>query len=269
MRRAALDLLCCPQCGADLTFAKVDGQPDVVSGTLVCTRCSRRYAIRAGIARFVSANDLYGTNRSVARFYDRFARFYALSSAITFALLGGERRARMEVLDRLELSGGRLLEVSIGPGVNLPHLFAMAQRLEVHGLDVSAGQLQCCASLVASRAWPVDLYHGLAEALPFRADTFDGVLHVGGINLFTGMKQAIDEMIRVARPGARIVIADETARLTRFFSRLLGTSPRRSAEARATPADLLPYSMERVQVRDIWKVHGKPHGYCLAFTKPG
>jgi len=36
------------------------------------------------------------------------------------------------------------------------------------------------------------------------------VVHVGGINFFDVPALAAREMVRVARPGARIVIADET-----------------------------------------------------------
>ena len=52
-----------------------------------------------------------------------------------------ERKARKAVLDRLELSGGRLLEVSIGTGANLPFLFETGCVSEVYGLDISSGQL--------------------------------------------------------------------------------------------------------------------------------
>ncbi len=33
-----------------------------------------------------------------------------------------EETARREILDRLEPKGGRVLEVSVGPGVNFPYL---------------------------------------------------------------------------------------------------------------------------------------------------
>jgi hypothetical protein len=48
---------------------------------------------------------------------------YTLSTRVAFLAMGGERQTRMEVLDWLELNGGRVLEVSIGTGVNLRYLF--------------------------------------------------------------------------------------------------------------------------------------------------
>ncbi|PUA32735.1 MAG: hypothetical protein B7O98_04595 [Zestosphaera tikiterensis] len=38
---------------------------------------------------------------------------------------------------------------------------------------------------------------------------FDGVFHVGSINTFEEQELAIREMLRVARPDAKIVIVDE------------------------------------------------------------
>ena len=55
----------------------------------------------------------------------------------------------------------------------------------------------------------MDLLLGNGEQLPVEDETFDGVFHVGGINFFNDKKSAIDEMIRVAKSGARILIADD------------------------------------------------------------
>jgi len=42
---------------------------------------------------------------------------------------------------------------------------------------------------------------------------FDVVFRVGGINFFNDKARAIAEMIRVARPGTKIVIVDESGRM--------------------------------------------------------
>ena len=54
-----------------------------------------------------------------------------------------------------------------------------------------------------------DLFLGNAECLPFADESFDVVFHVGGINFFNDRAKAIREMIRVAKPGSKILIADE------------------------------------------------------------
>jgi ubiquinone/menaquinone biosynthesis C-methylase UbiE len=107
--------------------------------------------------------------------------------------------------------------------------------------------------------------------LPFRSDSFDSVFHIGGINFFSEKKKAIDEMIRVARPGSKIVIADESEQVARTvarFLRLSSSSPDNKLDT-SVPVHLVPKTMKEVSVNGIWKMHGRYHGYCLEFRKPG
>jgi ubiquinone/menaquinone biosynthesis C-methylase UbiE len=185
--------------------------------------------------------------------------------------MGGERRARTEILRRLELNNGRVLEVSVGSGGNLPYVFESLKAGDVYGLDISAAQLTNCRRLVTKRGWSVDLFLGKAEELPFKPDSFDTVFHIGGINFFSEKKKAIDEMIRVARPGTKVVIADESEQVARTVARFLRLSHSIQGNEVDTsvPVHLIPETMEEIHVDDIWKAHGRYHGYCLEFRKPG
>lgn len=271
MKRSTLELLCCPRCQAALFLRDERGDEIVDEGDLFCPHCEQSFLIKNGVAYFIDPQELEGINRRFARFYDWFSRFYDLFTKVSFLSFGGDRRARKEVLDRLELNGGRILEVSIGTGVNLPYLFESPNVGEVYGLDISAGQLVRCGRFVTKRGWPVDLFMGTAEALPFKEGSFDSVLHIGGINFFSGKKQAIDEMIRVARPGSKIVIADESEELARLIARFPGFSRSHQGKKLDTSVplvDLVPDTMEEIRVDGIWKAHFRYHGYCLEFRKP-
>ena len=112
-------------------------------------------------------------------------------------------------MHNLELNGGKLLEVSVGPGVNLPYPVTCPDVSEVFGLDLTLGQLIQCQCFVAKKGRGVDLLFGNCEQLPFQTELFVGVFHVGRINFFTDKKAAILEMIHVAQPGTRLLIADE------------------------------------------------------------
>lgn len=57
----------------------------------------------------------------------------------------------------------------------------------------------------------LQLFHACAEDLPFADNSFDIVYHIGGINFFNDKAKAMQEMLRVAKPGTKILIADETA----------------------------------------------------------
>ena len=271
MKRSTLELLCCPGCQTELTLRNESGNTSGSEGQLFCSHCERSYIIRDGIVQFIDLGELEGLNRRFARFYNRFSRLEAIFDWLSFLPMGGQRKARTEILRRLELDNGRILEVSIGSGGNLPYLFESPKVGDVYGLDISAAQLTNCHRLITSRGWPVELFLGKAEELPFKSNSFDSVFHIGGINFFSEKKKAIDEMIRVARPGTKIVIADESEQVARTMARFLRLS--RSAQGNkvdtSVPVHLVPETMKEVRLDGIWKTHGRYHGYCLEFRKPG
>ena len=271
MKSSTLELLCCPECHGSLSLGNCGGgESDIERGTLICSECERRFPVEGGIPCFLDPRKLEGLNRRFARFYDWFSHVYAFSTRLGFLGFGGERKARKEVLDRLELKGGPVLEVSIGTGANLPFLFESPRAGHICGLDISAGQLARCRKFVAGRGWSVDLFLGTAEALPFRDESFDSVFHIGGINFFSNKKLAIEEMIRVARAGSRIVIADESQKIAENIHRIGGLFRRRrdvEVDLRV-PIHLVPETMEEKRVDGIWKAHGEYHGYRLEFRKP-
>ena len=114
------------------------------------------------------------------------------------------------------------------------------------------------------RRLPLHLCQANAEALPFRDESFDAVFHVGGINLFSDREAAIREMVRVARPGAPLLIADETERVARRYQHLpfFGT-PFRGREEIVPPVDLLPPNVTDVALADV----RRGSLYCLTFCK--
>ena len=261
MKRSTLEILSCPYCQAALSLRDDLSGAIVDEGNLFCAECDQSFPIKNGIPQFIEADDLDGPNRRFARYYDRLAPFYSIFVKAALWPFGGDRKARKEILDHLDLNGGRLLEISIGNGVNLPYLFENPNAGEVYGLDISNGQLKQCRKLTMKQGWDVDLFLGTAEKLPFQDESFDSVLHIGGINFFTGKKQAIVEMIRVAKPGCKIVIADEAERLAKVMKKPAAD------HIPTTIADLIPDTVDDLRVDGIWKMHGKYHGYCIEFRK--
>lgn len=125
----------------------------------------------------------------------------------------GEVRARLECLKELDIGpNSRVLEVSVGTGANLRLLPADARYV---GLDISLGMLKKCRSNLQRWKQQADLFQGAAETLPFSDNSFDVVYHIGGINSFNDKAKAIREMIRVAKPGSKILIVDETGKYAR------------------------------------------------------
>jgi uncharacterized protein YbaR (Trm112 family) len=267
MKRSTLPLLACPHCRGELSF-QLESEGELIhTGELLCSHCGKHYPVHDGIAHFIAYEELTGPNRRFARLYDWMSYVYLPVSRIAQAIGARFGISRRDLIKRLEPKGGRFLEVSIGPGVNLPYLFDIPGVDEVVGLDISLGQLQHCRAFCKRRGWDVDLFLGQAEQLPFQDETFDGVLHFGGINFFTDKCSAILEMIRVARPGAMIVIGDETERVARIYDRTIPGFQRnfeRKRDIVNAPIDLVPRTMENIQLDTLWR----DSVYCLTFRKP-
>jgi ubiquinone/menaquinone biosynthesis C-methylase UbiE len=199
MNPQTLDLLCDPDTHLPLESA-VDWLVNPASG--------RRYPIRDGIPVFLQ--DVTGPNRKYQTMYDRLAPGYDIAERL-YRWVSRKPDYRLGYLGELEIpAGARVLEVSVGTGANLRYLRA---DIEFLGLDLSWGMLGRCRRNLKRWQRRAELFQGEAERLPFRDAVFDCVFHVGGINFFSDKERAIAEMIRVARPGTKIAIVDETEKV--------------------------------------------------------
>ncbi len=244
-------------CDPDTRYAfELDGS------TLRNTATGRVYPIRDEIPLFVST--VTGPNLKYQSLYDRIAPGYDLAERLT---RWATRRPdyRTEYLAELEISeGSRVLEVSVGTGVNLRYL---PEHIQFYGIDISWGMLRQCQKNLKKWHRAAHLFHAEAERLPFRVETFDCVFHVGGINFFTDPARAIKEMIWVARPGTKIVIVDETEKTVKeSYQRdpVTRSHFEPGSEKVKCPIDLIPEDMTEVKAREI--ADGKL--YCLTFRKP-
>ncbi|HPT82676.1 MAG TPA: methyltransferase domain-containing protein [Limnochordia bacterium] len=197
-----LPLLRCPYTGFALSLV----------GNTLRSR-AHEYPLHDGIPSLVreeqvSAIDQYFQQQyglETARTYDR--------SIFLLSLLVGcwepaQRRRLVQLLD--PPAGGLLLEVSLGTGANLPLLAeALGPRGEIVGIDLSSAMLQTARRRAQVLPIPVHLVQADACHLPFADNTFDAVFHFGGINMFGDVPGALREMVRVAKPGAPIVVGDE------------------------------------------------------------
>jgi SAM-dependent methyltransferase len=80
----------------------------------------------------------------------------------------------------------------------------------VVGLDLVPKLLEVARSRAAEAGVEIDFVEGDAEALPFEDASFDRVSSVFGVMFAPRHEQAAGELVRVARPGARIVVAGWT-----------------------------------------------------------
>jgi ubiquinone/menaquinone biosynthesis C-methylase UbiE len=90
---------------------------------------------------------------------------------------------------------------------------------------------------------------------------------VGGINFFNDKAGAIREMIRVARPGTKLVIVDETEKVVKEqYERtpFVGRYFKQRTQPVVDPSLLVPSDMRERSCKSI--LNGR--AYCLTFRKP-
>lgn len=112
------------------------------------------------------------------------------------------RRVAAEFVGWLGITGGRWLDVGCGTGALSQTILALAQPLEVQGLDPSEAYV---AHTSAHTSDPRASFRvGDARALPYQAATHDAVVSGLVLNFIPQPGQAVAEMARVTKPGGRV-----------------------------------------------------------------
>jgi ubiquinone/menaquinone biosynthesis C-methylase UbiE len=103
---------------------------------------------------------------------------------------------------------GRVLEVAIGTGRNLP-LYPAGTAIT--GIELSPAMLAIARQRAAGLGIEADLRTGDAQALPFDDQTFDTVVCALSLCTIPDPATAIAEMRRVLVPGGRLLLLDHIA----------------------------------------------------------
>ncbi|RLE74457.1 MAG: hypothetical protein DRJ56_07470 [Thermoprotei archaeon] len=246
--RVAPDLLAvlrCPVCRGRLRV--------VGDWALACVACGRAFRIRGGVPDF-RVPECYGARNLAQRpLYDAYAPLY---DWLEGRLMGGvgidELKLRSHVVDLLSVPpSGRVLEVAVGTGANLPLIRSRTSGLIV-GLDISERMLaECAARLEEQGVSGVGLVLGCAERLPFGDGPFDAVLIGGGVAWYSDPSAAIREALRVVKPGSRVVILEQltcierAARRDLVIARAVAQGGRLAHVEYATDGAVLVLAVER------------------------
>lgn len=155
-------------------------------------------------------------------------QFFILTLAVRIWIPAERRR----IVASLGLQpGDRVLDHCCGLGGNIPPLCAAISPYgRLDAMDNAPAMVAASARLAKRRGLPVTVVPADAMKLPYPDATFDGVMHTGAINQFGDAKQtAMDEIMRVTKPGGVIAIQDEgmTAEMTqtRFGKFLIRQNP--------------------------------------------
>jgi SAM-dependent methyltransferase len=115
----------------------------------------------------------------------------------------------LEFFDRLDLAPGtRLLDLACGAGqLTLP---AARMGIQVTGLDLAANLVEQARAKAAEEGLTVRIDQGDAEELPYRDASYDVVMSLIGVMFAPRPQLVAAEMLRVCRPGGRIVMGNWT-----------------------------------------------------------
>jgi ubiquinone/menaquinone biosynthesis C-methylase UbiE len=262
-RSRAVALLQSPNSGQRLQLFQENGHDQIGSAS------GERFPIHSGFPTFIKPQELTGSNLKYYNLYEMIGGFYTDFQRVALGLRGLNREAWFRsCIDLLEVKpGDTVLETSIGTGLNFKYLPKQAEgpSLNLVGLDLSPEMLiNCQANL---HRWKLDasLFVANAESLPLADSSFDVVFHTGGINFFNDPAKAIYEMVRVAKPGSLLLIADKAEKLSRnTIENILGRLFRTHREPVIPPLHLIPQEMQQVELHPL----RDGQFYAITFRKP-
>jgi ubiquinone/menaquinone biosynthesis C-methylase UbiE len=109
----------------------------------------------------------------------------------------------------LELTAGdQVLDVGCGTGEDARALAGLVPGIAVIGVDVTESKIAEAHRLTLGLPRPVDFRVGDAYRLAFEDGAFDAVRADKVFHHLDDPEKALTEMVRVARPGGRVVVSD-------------------------------------------------------------
>jgi demethylmenaquinone methyltransferase/2-methoxy-6-polyprenyl-1,4-benzoquinol methylase len=200
--------------------------------------------------------DLDKRPADVSAMFDQIAERYDLLNDVLS--LGQDRLWRRFVAATVAARPGeRVLDLAAGTGTS-SRTFTTAGAYCV-ACDFSLGMLQVGARKAASRGrppsgpapGPVRFAAGDALALPFRDAVFDAVTISFGLRNVADTDAALAEMLRVTRPGGRLVICEfghlPDARLDAWYGRYLSAALPAVARRLSPSGDAYEYLAESIR----------------------
>jgi ubiquinone/menaquinone biosynthesis C-methylase UbiE/uncharacterized protein YbaR (Trm112 family) len=214
MNEPHLNALRCPKCGKKLLFnGTFVPHSEVEVGEIVCER-GHIWSISDGFPSLVHPP----INKEDAKWiteYDEMAENYDELVKQYDEWLGIDMMKERESFSHFVPNEGpvSIIDVSIGTGANFIALQSQFKdrmsRFNLHGMDLSTEMLKVSKAKFIGNKLSVSLTHGSVYNIPYQTSFFDIVVHSGGINTFSDISGALNEMLRIVRSGGTIIVVDE------------------------------------------------------------
>ena len=223
-----------------------------------------------GFPDFTDKQYLTDDNRKYMKMYRWLSPFYDITEKMVERFWSHHRIAEMrrQLMDKLEWRNAlSVLCVSVGTGRDFDFIPKQIdiRSLQICGIDINVEMMKRCR-----RKWngklDLTLVRCCAEELPFKDECFDIVFHFGGVNFFNDKQKALEEMVRVAKKGSKLLVADETDDLIRGGYNKIGFSRRYFKDAQVNVKAIKKAVPEHVTEKEtdyLWD--GRI--YCVTFRK--
>ncbi len=140
-----------------------------------------------------------GTTVQTRTRYNRIARFYDFMDAMS------ERKFKAWREKLWSHAGGRVLEVGVGTGKNLPY---HPRSKGVTGIDIAGHMLSRARERAAQLGSSIDLMGGDVQSLSFPDDSFDTAAATFVFCSVPDPSQGLSELRRVVKPDGQILLLD-------------------------------------------------------------
>lgn len=253
----------CPETLQQLSFVgSTDDKGRFLNGHLVSDNGNTKYSVVDGMPNLIFPNvdALPQTDLESLEWYKNNAEVYDNFLPLTFQTFNcSENVERESLVDRLQLNGEEtVLEFGCGTGRDSERI---ANRLNTSGKlflqDISSSILNIGFHKFKGLNLQPEIEFSLANGyfLPFADQFFDRVFHFGGLNTFGDQRRTFEEIVRVCKPGAKVVIGDESMppwlRSKEFGKVLMNSNPHYKYHL---PLEYLPAEARNVKVE--WIIGG-------------
>ncbi|MHA2135177.1 MAG: class I SAM-dependent methyltransferase [Candidatus Thorarchaeota archaeon] len=214
MNKAHLRSLRCPKCRKKLQIV----DPNAVSeefdeGSLACEK-GHTWSVSRGMPSLVHPPISEEDAKWISD-YDEMAEVYDEQVKQYDEWLGIDlMKERQQMAQLIPIEGPvKIIDVSIGTGANFMALAELygdkMGRFNLHGLDLSTGMLEVSRRKATENNLAISLVHGSVFNIPYVDSFFDIVIHSGGINTFSDIPGALNEMLRIVRSAGIVIVVDE------------------------------------------------------------
>jgi demethylmenaquinone methyltransferase / 2-methoxy-6-polyprenyl-1,4-benzoquinol methylase len=153
-------------------------------------------------------NDTSGKKQQVARMFDTISGNYDfLNHFLSFGVDIGWRKKAIQLLK--QENPKLILDVATGTGDFAIQALKLNPE-KVIGIDISEGMLDVGRKKMIERGYDkvIELRSGDSENLPFEENKFDAIIVAFGVRNFENLQKGLAEMLRVLKPGGRVVVLE-------------------------------------------------------------